>query len=157
MGNATQRLLTLNRTHWIYIALIAVVLVPLTIGNLLPDQIYNLYFRTYTRPQVQAEFGFEMAQQRMHFRSQPFDVFVITSIDPNGVLAGYGVQANTISLGTSYPKNDIAFCKDLLRSHNQAVEIHLIDSNEYEQLLKKGEFSMAGRGYKVIIPWHNQN
>jgi hypothetical protein len=124
-------------------------------ANLWSDRIYELYFRSFESPKVQTEFGFKMTHKRMFFRSQAIDVFIITSLEPTGVLAKVGVQPNTVALG-AFPKNDIAFCKELLRSHDRNVEIHLINANEYEQLLRKGESYMVEWGYKVIIPRQNQ-
>lgn len=95
-----------------------------------------------------------MDRKRINFRAQSYEVFVITSIEPNGVLARAGVQANSIALG-SLPKNDVAFCEDLLRSHNQDIEIRLINADEFRETLRTGELSAVGRGYEVIIPRQN--
>lgn len=154
MKKVPNRFITLSGAQWIYVATIALLLIPLTITNLWPYEIYNLYFRTFESPRVQTEFGFSMDRKRMNFHAQSFEVFVITSIEPTGVLARAGVQPNSIALGT-FPKNDVAFCKYLLRSHNQDIEIHLINDNEYQELLRNGELSTGERGYKVTVPRQN--
>jgi len=156
MKNVPHRFITLSGMHWLYVAIIALLLIPFTIVNLWPDGTYDLYFRTFVGPKVQTEFGFRMDHKRMQFRTQSFEVFVISSIEPTGILARAGIQPNSIALST-FPKNDVAFCKDLLRSRNQDIEIHLINADEYQEILRNGELSTVARGYKVTIPRHRPN
>ena len=141
--------------HWLCIAIIALLLVPLTIFSLEPDRIYNAYFRTFATPAVEREFGFRMERTRMYFHTQALEVFVIKSLEPEGVLAKAGVRVGDVPLGTYMPKNDVAFCRDLLRSHAQITQIHLVNGDEYEARLGRGESSITNVGYNAIIPKQN--
>jgi hypothetical protein len=136
------------------VTIIALLIGPFTIAVLYSDQLYAAYVRTYVGREVQHRFGFRMERKTMYYRKvQRLDVFVITALEPDGVLAKAGVKNNDVPL-ISYHMSDVDFYLRLRRSQKEAIELRLINVDEYEDWLKTGDaYSLfRDRERKVLIP-----
>ncbi len=88
----------------------------------------------------------------MHYqRRQELDVFVITAVDPTGVLAKAGVRNDEVPV-LSFHITDVAFYQMLEQSEKAATEIYLINRDEYQKLLENGDLAVRDRGHRVLIP-----
>ena len=87
----------------------------------------------------------------MYYHTQALDVFVIEGLEPDGVLAKAGVKNCDVPVW-DYHMSDVAFYRRLQERPKKAVEIHLVNCAEYEELLKSGDLDLFDRGHKVLIP-----
>ena len=146
------RLITVRPIHWVYLSIFVLVISPLLIATLYADGLYNGYVRTYIGPRIQRQFGFKMERRRMYYRGrQRLDVFVIESLEPNGLLAKAGVQNGDVPI-EMFHLSDVAFYRRLQESPAKAVEIHLVNCAKYEESLKSDNLFMSDLGNRVVIP-----
>ena len=147
----TSNLITARPIHWVYLTIFVLLIGPFSMAVVYHDELYNGYVRTYIAPGVQRQFGFRMERRRMYYHTQAVDVFVIEGLEPDGVLAKAGVQRGDVPVGI-YHMSDVAFYQRLQERPKKAVEIHLVNSAEYEGLLKSGDLDLFDRGHRVVIP-----
>jgi hypothetical protein len=149
------RFLTLTLSPWVYVTIIVLLIGPFSVAVVYSDQIVDAYVRAYVGPEVQDQFGFRMERKRMYYRQvQSLDVFVITAIEPDGVLARAGVKNGDVPL-SSIHMSDVDFYRRLRRSKKEAIKQIVIGCDEYEDWLKTGKSSLYDRARKVVIPQVN--
>src|SRR5262245_35650625 len=134
------KFLTLTLSPWVYVTIIALLIAPFLIAVLNFDQIFNSYVRTYLGPEVRRQFGFRMEHQTMYYRqAQRLDVFVITTLEPDGVLARAGVRNDDVPLVSGwFHMSDVNFYRRLQEGRKGPIELRLIGRDEYEYWLKTG-------------------
>ena len=147
---AGHDLVTLRRSQWVYLMIWTLLIGPFWLAVACHDEIYAAYVRTYVAPGVRRQFGFRVERQRMHYLTQPLDVFVIADTSPQGALAKAGVLNNDVPV-TYIHMSDVGFYLKLRQSRGGPVEIRLANRDEYREWLKSGDaFPLKWR--KVVIP-----
>ena len=137
--------------QWVYVTIFVLIIGPFTVFVMFSQELFDGYIRTYIAPGIQRRFGFRMERRRMYYRgTQPFNVFVITRLEPEGVLTKLGVQNCDVPLGF-YHMSDATFYRQLEKSRSTPVEIRFLNCEEYEQALMAGDLFLAHRVHKIVL------
>lgn len=146
------KFLTLTQNPCIYLIIMVLLMGPFSISLIYANEILEVYVRSEIGPEVQRQFGFRMMHKNMYYQHrQRLDVFVFTSLEPDGVLAKAGVRNNDVPLST-FHMNDIHLYRRLRASRKEAIELRVIGCDQYEDWLQTGRTSLSARERRVLIP-----
>ena len=146
-----SNLIMIGPAQWFLVASVVLILVPFIGAVFHVEEIYAACLKAYLGPTMQRHFGFRMRLQRMYFHERPYNVFVITDVDPNGIFARSGIQDGDIPVGI-YHMRDAWFYNKLQQTEVNPVEIRVINFAEYEEILKSGNLVIGSRARRVLIP-----
>lgn len=105
---------TLGRSQWIYIAVVLFIVIPAVYFLGFIDRVYDAYLHEFIRPRLEQEFGFTSGRQTFTSDAETYDVFLLASVTPGGVLDRSGFRTGDIPVGYKHGFES-GFLQDLRR------------------------------------------
>lgn len=121
--------------QWLLVAVTTLVVVPLMMIGVFYGQFRTTVLRKFFVPGVEARYGYKMEPRRLYYGKQPLDVYVISSIQPNGRMAAAGGQVGDVPVGL-FHINDVALAEKLSAPDASQILLNVIEIGFYEEFLR---------------------
>src|SRR4051812_589124 len=95
----SAKVFTLGRSQWIYIAAVLLVIIPALYLLGFIDRVNDVYLHEFVRPRLQQELGFTSGRQTFVSDSETYNVFLLVSVTPGGILHRSGFRSGDIPVG----------------------------------------------------------
>ena len=123
--------------QWPIIVVVVLLLIPLQLVTVFPDEFRNAFLRKFFVPGVEAKFGYKTERHQLFFGEQPLDVYVISFVEANGIMANSGVRVGDVPIGFVSHKSDVYLADQLTMKKAETNHIKVVDLRLYEDCLNK--------------------
>ena len=131
-----MELFSFKHKQWLLIAVTILVLAPLMMTGIFYGQFRTAVLRKFFVPGIEARYGYKTESRRLYYGEQPLDVYVVSSIEPNGRMAAAGLRIGDVPLAI-FHMSDVALADELSLTDASQIKLTVIEIESYEEWLNQ--------------------
>ena len=129
-----MELFSFKHKQWLLIAVTTLVVTPLMMTGIFYGQFRTAVLRKFFVPGIEAKFGYKTEPRRLYYGEQPLDIYVVSSIEPNGRMAAAGLRIGDVPLGI-FHMSDVGLAEELATADASPIRLKVVDIEFYEEWL----------------------
>lgn len=127
-----MELFSFKHRQWLLIAVVIFVVAPLVMISLFYGHFRTAVLRKFLVAGVEARSGYKTEPRRLYYREQPLDVYVVSSIEPNGRMDAAGLRIGDVPMEV-FHMTDVSLAEKLSAPDASTIRLEVIDIESYAE------------------------